>query len=338
MVDMVVSREELRHWMYQEFPNLDNDKNELPDSISIYEYLSLVEEAQNESENKIAVVHVEGTIVTGEASYNVAGSDTIVKNIRNAIKDDSVKALVLRVNSPGGDVWASELITNALNEFKSSGRPIVTSMGDIAASGGVWVTTLSDEIWAKNETITGSIGVYGIIPTLDGIYDWAGIQVDGVTSTKAGEWDERLPMPEYVTEAIQAGIDHTYDKFVSKVAENRMVPNREILSIAGGRIWSGEKAVQLGLVDKIGDLDDAVESAAAFANLDDYMVISYSKDMDPLDLFISELLNGLGAKINVSSEIKMLAKLIDTKYKFINPEKKINTAIYCFECEYFTSE
>ena len=338
MVDMVVSREELRHWMYQEFPNLDNDKNELPDSISIYEYLSLVDEAQNESENKIAVVHVEGTIVTGEASYNVAGSDTIVKNIRSAIKDDSVKALVLRVNSPGGDVWASELITNALNEFKSSGRPIVTSMGDIAASGGVWVTTLSDEIWAKNETITGSIGVYGIIPTLDGIYDWAGIQVDGITSTKAGEWDERLPMPEYVTEAIQAGIDHTYDKFVSKVAENRMVPNREILSIAGGRIWSGEKAVQLGLVDKIGDLDDAVESAAAFANLDDYMVISYSKDMDPLDLFISELLNGLGAKIDVSSEIKMLAKLIDTKYKFINPEKKINTAVYCFECEYFTSE
>ena len=132
--------------------------------------------------------------------------------------------------------------------------------------------------------------------------------------------------------------DHTYDKFVSKVAENRMVPNREILSIAGGRIWSGEKAVQLGLVDKIGNLDDAVESAAAFASLDDYMVISYSKDMDPLDLFISELLNGLGAKINVSSEIKMLAKLIDTKYKFINPEKKINTAIYCFECEYFTSE
>ena len=215
---MVVSREELRHWMYKQFPNENNDKNELPDSISIYEYLSLVDEEQNSSENKIAIVNVEGTIVTGEASYNVAGSDTIVKNIRNAIKDTSVKALVLRVNSPGGDVWASELITNALDEFKSSGRPIVTSMGDIAASGGVWVTTLSDEIWAKNETITGSIGVYGIIPTLDGIYEWAGIQVDGVTSTKAGEWDERLPMPEYVTKAIQASIDHTYDKFVSKVA------------------------------------------------------------------------------------------------------------------------
>ena len=187
LVDMIVTREDLRHWMYEEFPNEDRDKNSLPDSISIYEYLSTLEEEENKSENKIAIVNVEGTIVTGEVSYNVAGSDTIVKNIRKAIKDDSVKALVLRVNSPGGDVWASELITNALNEFKSSGRPIISSMGDIAASGGVWVTTLSDEIWAKPETLTGSIGVYGIVPTLDGIYDWAGIQVDGISSTKAGE-------------------------------------------------------------------------------------------------------------------------------------------------------
>ena len=338
MVDMVVTREELRHWMYKEFPNKDEDINKLPDSISIYEYLSTIEEDKNESKNKIAVVNIEGTIVTGEATYNVAGSDTIVKNIRKAIKDNSVKALVLRVNSPGGDVWASELITNALNEFKSSERPIVTSMGDIAASGGVWVTTLSDEIWAKNETITGSIGVYGIIPTLDGIYEWAGIQVDGVSSTKAGEWDERLPMPEYVTEAIQAGIDHTYDKFVSKVAENRDMPYKEILSIAGGRIWSGEKAVQLGLVDKIGDLDNAIESAANFAELDDYKIISYSKEMDPFDIFINELLNNFGANINLSSEIKMLGKFIETRYKFINPERKINTAIYCFECEYFSSK
>ena len=338
MVDMVVTREELRHWMYNEFPNKDEDINKLPDSISIYEYLSTIEEDKNESKNKIAVINIEGTIVTGEATYNVAGSDTIVKNIRKAIKDNSVKALVLRVNSPGGDVWASELITNALNEFKSSERPIVTSMGDIAASGGVWVTTLSDEIWAKNETITGSIGVYGIIPTLDGIYEWAGIQVDGVSSTKAGEWDERLPMPEYVNEAIQAGIDHTYDKFVLKVAENRDMPYKEILSIAGGRIWSGEKAVQLGLVDKIGDLDNAIESAANFAELDDYKIISYSKEMDPFDIFINELLNNFGANINLSSEIKMLGKFIETKYKFINPEKKINTTIYCFECEYFSTK
>ena len=338
LVDMVVTREDLRAWMYKEFPNMDDNPNELPDSISIYDYLSTIEEVKSESNNLIAIVNVEGTIVTGEASFNVAGSDTIVKNIRNAIKDDSVKALVLRVNSPGGDVWASELITNALNEFKSSGRPIIASMGDIAASGGVWVTTHSDEIWAKPETLTGSIGVYGIVPTLDGIYEWAGIQVDGTSSTKAGEWDERLPMPDYVTNSIQASIDNTYEKFVTKVAENRKLSYKEILSVAGGRIWSGEKALQLGLVDKIGDLNDAIESAANIAGIDDFKTISYSKEMDPLDIFISELLKNLDAQIDLNNQGQMLMKFLDTHYGFINPDKKINVAVYCFECEYLTTK
>ena len=145
--------------------------------MTIYQQLRSDEET---SENKIAVINVEGAIMTGEAAYGIAGSDTIVKNIQSATKDKNVKAMVLRVNSPGGDVWASELITNALNEFKETDRPIISSMGDIAASGGVWVTTNSDEIWAEEDTLTGSIGVYGIVPTLDGIYDWAGIKVDGV--------------------------------------------------------------------------------------------------------------------------------------------------------------
>ena len=338
LVDMVVTREDLRAWMYKEFPNKDDNPNELPDSISIYDYLSTIEEVKSESNNLIAIVNVEGTIVTGEASFNVAGSDTIVKNIRNAIKDDSVKALVLRVNSPGGDVWASELITNALNEFKSSGRPIIASMGDIAASGGVWVTTHSDEIWAKPETLTGSIGVYGIVPTLDGIYEWAGIQVDGTSSTKAGEWDERLPMPDYVTNSIQASIDNTYEKFVTKVAENRKLSYKEILSVAGGRIWSGEKALQLGLVDKIGDLNDAIESAANIAGIDDFKTISYSKEMDPLDIFISELLKNLDAQIDLNNQGQILMKFLDTHYGFINPDKKINVAVYCFECEYLTTK
>ncbi len=341
LVDMVVTREDLRSWMFKEFPNKDEDPNSLPDSISIYDYLTTIEDEviESESKNLIAIVNVEGTIVTGEASFNVAGSDTIVKNIRNAIKDDAVKALVLRVNSPGGDVWASELITNALNEFKSSGRPVVSSMGDIAASGGVWVTTHSDEIWAKPETLTGSIGVYGIVPTLDGIYEWAGIQVDGTSSTQAGEWDERLPMPDYVTNSIQASIDHTYKKFVNKVAENRKMPYKEILSIAGGRIWSGEKALQLGLVDKIGDLNDAVESAANIAGIDDFTTISYSKEMDPFDVFLAELLKNVDAKINIdNNKGRMLIKFLNTHYSFINPDKKINTAVYCFECEYIATK
>ena len=340
LVDQIVTREELRHWMFKEFPNSDNNQNKLPDSISIYEYLDNLEEPFNfsESKNNIAIINVEGVIVTGEAVYGVAGSDTIVNNIQKAIEDDSVKALVLRVNSPGGDVWASELITNALNEFKSTGRPIVSSMGDIAASGGVWVTTLSDEIWAKPETITGSIGVYGIVPTLDGIYDWAGIQVDGVSSTKAGEWDPRLPMPEYITNSTQASIDNIYEKFVTKVAENREMPYKETLAVAGGRIWSGEKALQLGLVDQIGGINDAIESAANIANISDYEIIKYSKELDPFEVFLTEFLNELDSKFIQDTYSAELVKLLNSQYKFIDLEKQINTAVYCFECDYLIAK
>ena len=335
LVDKVFTVEELRHWFFEEFPNQDDDINKLPDSISIYDYLSTIKSDDTDSKNKIAVIHVEGTITTGESAYGVAGSDTIVKNIRKAIKDDDVKALVLRVNSPGGGVYASELITNSLNEFKETGRPIVSSMGDIAASGGVWVTTLSDEIWAKNETLTGSIGVYGLIQTFENLYDWAGVQVDGISSTNAAEWDQRSSMPENVTSAIQSSVDGIYDKFVNKVSTNRQMRYEEVHAIAKGRIWSGEKAIQLGLVDKIGGLEDALISASKLANIDDYEVVRYFKEMDPIEIFISELIDNLDIKIDLGRNSKKVFNLINSGYKFIDEDKEINMISYCFDCEYF---
>mgnify|MGYP001437845928 CR=1 FL=1 len=334
LVDMVVTREEIKAYMFEEFPNENNDQYSFPDSISIYDYLSKIkeDEVKNTSKNKIAVINVEGAIMTGEVTYGVAGSDTIVDNIQSATQDKSVKALVLRVNSPGGDVWASELITNALNEFKETGRPIVASMGDIAASGGVWVTTLSDEIFAEKDTLTGSIGVYGIVPTLDGIYDWAGIKVDGVSSTKAGEWDERYAMPEYVKDGIQAGIDNIYVKFVSKVAENRNMAYEDVLPIAGGRIWAGHKALELGLVDKIGGLDEALKSAAEKAGIKDFVVKNYKKPMDPFDVFLNELLKNINIEINIDPRLKLINSKLEKHLKLIDPEKR-NILMYCFECE-----
>ena len=334
LVDMVVSREEIKAYMFKEFPNKDEDKYAFPDSVSIYDYLTKIreDEIENTSKNKIAVVNVEGTIMTGEVAFGIAGSDTIVDNIQSATQDESIKALVLRVNSPGGDVWASELITNALNEFKETGRPIVASMGDIAASGGVWVTTLSDEIFAEEDTLTGSIGVYGIIPTLDGIYDWAGIKVDGTSSTKAGEWDERYAMPEYVKNGIQASIDHTYNKFVSKVAENRNMTYEDVLPIAGGRIWAGYKALELGLVDKIGGLDEALKSAAERAGIEDFAVKNYKKPMDPLDVFLNELLENINIEIDLDPRLKLINSKLEKHLKLIDPEKR-NILMYCFECE-----
>ena len=332
LVDMVVTREGIRAWMFEQYPNKENDKYAFPDSISIYDYLSTIEEKESSSKNNIAIINIEGVIMTGEAAYGVAGSDTIVENIQSATQDKSVKAMVLRVNSPGGDVWASELITNALNEFKDTGRPIVSSMGDVAASGGVWVTTNSDEIWAEEDTLTGSIGVYGIIPTMDGLYDFAGIKVDGISSTKAAEWDAREAMPEYITKAIQANIDNTYFKFVSKVANNRGMSYEEVLPIAGGRIWAGYKAVELGLVDYIGDLDDAIDSAASKANLEDFTIKTYKKAMEPLDVFISQILENVNIDINVDPRLKLLNSTLDKHFKIIDPNKK-NVLVYCFDCE-----
>ena len=335
LVDKVFTVEELRHWFFEEYPNEDGDANKLPDSISIYDYLATVDVKESDSKNKIAVIHVEGSITTGESSFGTAGSDTIVENIRKAIKDKSVKALVLRVNSPGGGVYASELITNSLDEFKDTGRPIVSSMGDIAASGGVWVTTLSDEIWAKNETLTGSIGVYGILPTFENLYDWAGVQVDGTSSTEAAAWDPRSSMPESVTNAIQASVDNIYEKFVNKVSDNRVMEYEEVHAISKGRIWSGEKAFKLGLVDKIGNLDDAINAASKLANIDDYKVIRYFKDMDPFEVFISELIGNLDTKIEIGENSKKILNFLNEGYKFIEEDKNISMVSYCFECEYF---
>ena len=333
LVDMVVTREGIKAWMFEEYPNEDNDAYSFPDSVSIYDYLSTIEKEEETSKNKIAVINVEGAIMTGEAAYGVAGSDTIVKNIQSATKDKSVKAMVLRVNSPGGDVWASELITNALNEFKETDRPIISSMGDIAASGGVWVTTNSDEIWAEEDTLTGSIGVYGIVPTLDGIYDWAGIKVDGVSSTKAGEWDEREAMPENITNLIQSSIDRTYNKFVSKVAENRGMLYEDVLPIAGGRIWAGYKALELGLVDKIGDLEDALKSAAKLAEIEDFTVKTYRKPIDPFELFLNELLENINLTIDVDPRLRLIHESLEKHSKIIDPTKR-NVLAYCFDCEF----
>ena len=332
LVDKIVTREELKEWMFQQYPNKEEDRYAFPDSISIYDYLSTIDEQKNQSKNNIAVINVEGAIMTGETAYGVAGSDTIVENIQSATQDKTVKAMVLRVNSPGGDVWASELITNALIEFKESGRPIISSMGDIAASGGVWVTTNSDEIWAEKDTLTGSIGVYGIIPTLDGIYDWAGIKVDGVSSTKAAEWDERESMPNEVKDAIQASIDNTYFKFVTKVAENRGMAYEEVLPIAGGRIWAGYKALELGLVDKIGDLDDALLSAAEKAGLEDFKVKTYKKPVDPIDALLNGLLENINIKVDVDPRLELLSSVLPKQLKVINPTKK-SVLAYCFDCD-----
>ena len=333
LVDKLMSKQETRNYMIEKYGN-DEEKHEkekdyeYPDGISGREYLSTLNDKDTgaNEKNKIAIIHVEGAIVPGNIGFNTAGSGGIVKNINKARDDKNVKGIVLRVNSPGGDVYASSMITNALEEFQSTGRPVITSMGDIAASGGVWVTTTSEEIWAEETTLTGSIGVYSIVPDFSPLEKWAGMNYDGVSMTKAGSvYDLSRGMNEDLNKQFRENTENMYKNFVTKVANNRDMEFSDVLKFAGGRIWRGDTALELGLVDKLGSLDDAVASMASKLELEDYRVFSYNNEVEFED-YLSSLEDLI--PINVQGFLKDFNGL---KKMFLSGKDRYVVA-YCFDC------
>jgi protease-4 len=194
--------------------------------------------------------------------------------VRQAREDEHVKAVVLRVDSGGGSAFASEVIGSELERLRESGKPLVTSMGSVAASGGYWISMTADEIWASPESITGSIGIGAYFPTIQRTLDKLGIHVDGVGTTPlAGEFRADRALGDEAREILQLGIQNGYQRFISKVAEAREIPVDRVDEIARGRVWLGEEAQQIGLVDKLGNLRDAIEAAATLAGVrDDYRV------------------------------------------------------------------
>ena len=332
LVDKLMSEQETRNYLIEKYGS--EEEYERPEGISGREYLSTLKEEdisnkqkRVQEKNKIAIIHVEGAIVTGDIGFNTAGSGGIVKKINKARDDENVKGIVLRVNSPGGDVYASTMITNALEEFQSTGRPVITSMGDIAASGGVWVTTTSEEIWAENTTLTGSIGVYGVYPDLSPLAKWAGINYDGISMTKAGEiYDVRRGMNEEINKQFREGIENFYKDFVTKVANNREMDFSEVLKVAGGRIWRGDKALELGLVDKLGSLDDAINSMVTKLELEDYKAFSYNNEVEFED-YLNSLIQGM-----VPTQIQGLLNEISGLNRMFLSEKERYIVAYCFDC------
>ena len=337
LVDGLMTHQEIRNYMIAEFgngvKNKDLDEDEWPQGISYDEYLSTLDDTYNEdAEDLIAIINVEGVIMTGQEAPGTAGSDSIVEKINKAKHNDDVKAMILRVNSPGGDVYASELITNALADFKSTEREVYVSMGDIAASGGVWVTTNSTEIWAEETTLTGSIGVYSIIPTLGRALDWAGVNIDGVSSTKMGEWDPSEPMPDYIKKYFQSSVDGMYENFVSTVASNRGMEYDDLLKIAGGRIWAGNKAQELGLVDSIGSLEDVIKHVAEVNELEDYKVKYFTRDLEPWEIFL-EISRNANIKLPYSATRELLLQELNAFEQLVKQDGKFKPISYCSECE-----
>ena len=332
LVDKLMSEQEIRNYLIEKYGS--EEEYERPLGVSGREYLSTLKDEdinskqkREQEKNKIAIIHVEGAIVTGDIGFNTAGSGGIVKKINKARDDKNVKGIVLRVNSPGGDVYASTMITNALEEFQSTGRPVITSMGDIAASGGVWVTTTSEEIWAENTTLTGSIGVYGIYPDLSPLAKWAGINYDGVSMTKAGEvYDVRRGMNDEINKQFREGIENFYKDFVAKVANNRGMDFSEVLKVAGGRIWRGDKAFEIGLVDKLGSLDDAISSMATKLELENYKAFSYNNEVEFED-YLNSLLQSV-----VPAQLQGFLNEISGLNRIFLSKKEKYVVVYCFEC------
>lgn len=229
----------------------------------------LASHPESSSGSAIGVLTIAGAIVDGEAAPGSAGGDSIASLLQAELGKERIKALVVRVDSPGGSVIASEQIRSAILEAKALKLPIVVSMGNLAASGGYWVSTPADKILAERTTITGSIGVFGILPSFEGTLAKLGLSADGVKTTPlSGEPDVLLGTSPEFDRLMQASIDDIYRRFTGLVAESRRLPITRVQEIAEGRVWAGTSAKQIGLIDGYGSLDDALIEAAKLAKLD----------------------------------------------------------------------
>lgn len=281
LVDGLKTREEWREFLAEK---LDTDIADLQDkTIGYHSYLAANISGYTPSKDRIAVVYANGTIMDGKQPQGTAGGDTVSRHLREARLNNKVKAVILRVNSPGGSAFASELIRQEVLLLKKAGKPVVVSMGSLAASGGYWISANADEIWASPTTITGSIGIFGAIPNFEGTLAAIGINTDGVGTTPLSVAGLSKPLPEKVKVIIQSNIESGYDRFLNIVAEGRDMTVEQVHEIAQGRVWTGNKALELGLVDKLGTFDEAVVSAAALAEMDDYDVV-YWEDPIPWDV------------------------------------------------------
>lgn len=281
-------------------------------SVSFGKYNKVKIGETNISKNKIAVIYALGSIVEGNGDTESMGSAKISKAIRKARLDDKVKAIVMRVNSPGGSALASDIIRREV-ELAKDAKPFIISMGDVAASGGYWISTNADYIFAQPTTITGSIGVFGIIPNFQGLMtNKLGITFDNVSTNKNANFiDVMAPMSEFQEAKINAQIIEIYDDFINLVSETRGLEPEFVNDIARGRVWTGTDALRLGLVDELGGLEDAIAYAAKEAELgDDFRIRDYPEQKEFIQQLMEELTGQARARI-MGDDMKELKTYYD---------------------------
>ena len=269
LVDHLGGRQEVRNQLIELAGRSDDDAGTYS-SIHFQTYLQGIRalRAPARQAAKVGVLVASGEIIDGEAGLGTIGGDTLAQLVNQAANDDSIKALVLRVDSPGGSMFASQVVFEQLQRLKDMGKPLIVSMSSVAASGGYYIAMLADEIWASESTITGSIGVGALIPTFQRSLDSLGIHVDGIgTAPLSGQFRPDRELGEDARELVQMTIDDAYRVFVGKVADARGMSVERAGDLAEGRVWIGSDALDLGLVDELGGLEPAVAAAARLAGL-----------------------------------------------------------------------
>ncbi len=257
-------------------------------TIGLSDYVSSIKN-NSTAKDRIAVVYANGDIMGGEGDENTIGSETVSRALRKAREDDKIKAVVLRVNSPGGSALASDVIWREVVLTKKV-KPIMVTMGDYAASGGYYIACAADSIFAEPNTITGSIGVFAILPNMKGFFnEKLGLTFDGVkTSEFADLGNISRPLTETEKLILQKEVNRTYNDFTKRVADGRKISQQYVDSIGQGRVWTGEQAVKLGLVDRIGHIEDAIKAAAKKAKIKEYRIVNYPEKKDGLLGFLDK--------------------------------------------------
>ena len=331
IIDGTKSFPEFRQYMIEEFGLDEEAETETYKTISYNEYAKQIDEELSESDNHIAVITAEGAIMEGEITQGVAGANGVVKQIRSAHEDENTKAIVFRVNSPGGSIIASEMMRDELFAAKEKGIDVIVSMGDYAASGAVYISTPADYIFAEPTTITGSIGVAIALPTLENAMDYIGVNFDGVVTSKHGGWDPTQAIDDDLDKIFAGWGADAYDRFVSFVAESRSQSYEDIKAIAGGRVWIATSAKEIGLVDEIGGIDDAIAYAANMAELEDYQVEYYGQELSPEELIIRELLENFDVSVGEPKVLSALNGLADL-YETLADIQEPKALLTCKDC------
>lgn len=338
LVDKIATRDEMKRLIMAVIGS-----DEEADSFPAVDYDAYVEHARNASKGfgrKVGVIVASGTIMDGYQPAGSIGGDSLAEQIRQAREDEDLQALVLRIDSPGGSAFASEIIRDELELTQKAGIPVIASFGGVAASGGYWIASTADEIWSTPSTITGSIGVFGMIPTFERSLDALGVHSDGIgTTLLADAWHLDRPLNPIFERSTQLEVEHTYARFLELAAKGRQSTPENIHTVAQGQVWSGLKAKELGLVDHLGDLDQAIAAAAEKAKLGkNYHWEFIEPELTPKEQFIRELTSQTGSWLGSTqtAAVNPLDKLMAKVKQQLNELQVFNDPrgvyVRCLEC------